>query len=230
MAFPFIVTTGSTANLSVTGSASLTAPSSIVAGNLLLLLVQCTGVNGYSVSGAGTLLGFSADSSAASVLACYVKAAAGGDTATITPGDASAHSAAAFWHQIAGWSGNLSDITLAANNPGTTALGSLDPPNLSAAFTRDNLWFAAGAGTGAPSSITAAPTNYSGLTVNGYGSNAGTLCYATRNLNASSENPGTFTGSLQARINMTVCVAPYLFQAPPVRQTPIVPRLRAANW
>lgn len=205
MTFPTIVSSASSANLSG-ASVGLSMPSGLVAGNALVLFTQYTGGSGYNVSG-WDLVATAADSSAASALAIWRKLCTGSDTATLTTNDSLSHVGASICHQISGWSGTLADITGTAANPGTTASGTLDSPNHTAPFTRDNLWFTVGAGTGAPAMTE--PTGYTGNASTAlYGTNAATLAQAWRNSNAGSENPGAWTGNLTARIYATVVVPP----------------------
>src|SRR5574337_236044 len=83
------------------------------------------------------------------------------------------------------------DTTTATGSSSTTP----DPPNLNATTAKDYLWCVYATGS-TNSSVSAYPTNYStGHSSNGNSSPAFCCASAIRSLNASSENPGTFTFS-----------------------------------
>lgn len=222
MAFPTI-TGGPTATQNASGSSiSVTMPGGIVAGELLLLFCAVTGAS-HSVSG-WTSIASSLSGSGGSVVACWAKVAAGSDTATISP--SGSQQGGAIVHRIGGWSGVLADVTGTATNQGVTTAAP-NPPNHTAPYLRDNLWFAVGGGNGTPSMT--APANYGSLSTALLGGSSAILAQASRALNAASENPGAFTGSVGNPTVMTIAVpppvaAPLLFQQRRRRFRPLLNR------
>lgn len=106
------------------------------------------------------------------------------------------------------WSGDLADVEFASANDRTT---NPDPPNLDPAGygAEDILWIAF-AGHDGNYSLSAGPTNYTALTERRWADSAGAgVRAAWRNLNATSENPGTFTGAnIDDWVAVTIAVRP----------------------
>jgi hypothetical protein len=84
-----------------------------------------------------------------------------------------------------------------------------NPPNHTPSGGAQNyLWIAAAVTDSDTNSPTAAPTNYDEL-AKIVGSNGGaSVTVAERELNASSENPGTFTNGLISWVTFTIAIAP----------------------
>lgn len=212
MTFPSVVgSPGTTAN-GLGTSVALTMPSSIVAGRLLLLLVYAGRAAGtpFTVSGWTQIGSHQLSSNSLEAAACYAKVAVGSDTATWGSGDGSSRGVAAQCYQIDGWSGVLADVRCAGAS-GAAGAAAPDSPNLAAASTADTMWFALGAGAGTPTMT--APTNYTNLTNTLLGFSTLTMSVARRDLNAASENPAAFTGSLSRSVALTVSVPPSTVQA-----------------
>jgi hypothetical protein len=193
-------------------------PASIVAGRLLMANIA-TRVNSPSIAVSGwTALGIVVNG-INSTLATFVKTAAGSDTGSVT--GSSGSQVSALTYQIDGWSGVLGNVGYAQVS------ATLDPPSLTMPAAADYLWLpAVGCLNLVPS---AAPTNYSNLLT---ASNTPIfLGSARRTLNASSEDPGAFTGSGTSPVAATIAVPPVAAAASTsFLQTPLVPRLRSYNW
>lgn len=102
-------------------------------------------------------------------------------------------------------------LSVASNDNGLVA--NIDPPNLApSAGALDWLWFAFGVKARTDNAVTAYPANYgSNQATNqvGSGSAGHTTALATRNLNASSDNPGVFTCvSTRAALGFTFALRP----------------------
>jgi hypothetical protein len=208
--YPVVEGSNTGANAGGTGTSSYSAPlpSSITAGELLLLFVSAgagaartvtTPTNWSSLFnsiGAGSLRRFCG----------FYKFANGSEGASVTV----AASANSFWsstaYRISGYQG--------APQAGTTATGSAsnpDPPNLTPSWgSAKTLWIAAaGRDAGGASDFSASPANYSALIQNGGSGSANHSATASayREFQAASENPGTFTSNSDWAAN-TVAIRP----------------------
>jgi hypothetical protein len=198
MAFPTVVNSASTSSTaSGTTSLSLSIPSSIVSGNLLLAVCAALHNTSLSMSGwtqVGTLVGSNA-------LAVFAKTAAGGDTGTLTTsGSAETFGVTVF--QVSGWSGSISDVGFAG---GVQSSGAPNPPSLTMPVSADYLWFACGS---AGSACTAAPANYTNR-INSPTASGCIMNTAQRQLTATTEDPGAFTGGFTASSGVaTLAIAP----------------------
>lgn len=199
MAPPSVVTSSSDANVSGT-SIALTEPSSLVVGNLLLLLTLCSGASGHTVSG-WTQVASQITNSGGAFMRAWAKEVVGGDTATITTTGGS-QSAGAICRQIEDWSGRISDITGTGAVSGSTAAP--NPPSHAAVCDRETLWLACGGGNGNPTFT--APSSYSGLLQVGIASNASKIAQAWRQFEELTEDPSAFGGSTTTWTALTVSV------------------------
>lgn len=219
MAFPTVVDSANT-NVS-SGATAISMPASIVAGNLLLMFAGINIASGSpTISSGWTAVGNTSNGPNLS-LHVWAKVAAGGDTATITVPSSSPGGVTTY--QISGWDGVIADIGYA----GAAVSAPVNPPALTMASTKDFLWFAA-ATQGGFSAPSAAPTNYTNL-VNA-GTSAGFLGTARRNLTASSDDPGAFSGGSGTAVGATVAVTP---TAAGVSVRPVIVRqavMRAAYY
>lgn len=124
----------------------------------------------------------------------FYKIADGSEGAT-TPTWTASISTTAIWQviRVTSWHGTTPPEALTSSGDASNA----DPPNLTPSWGADDtLWLAiAGHTAGSSAAFTAAPTNYTAFQNDGTstGGSAVSLASATRNLNASSEDPGTFT-------------------------------------
>lgn len=195
--FPtWLSTTGSVQDV-VTTSHVFTMPGTINAGDLLIAVLTLNSVSASSWSGSFTE--FTDAGAVANNIAAAWKIAAGGDTVTCTSSGASR--SAKHLIRIQAGTFNTSQVPVA----GTSATGTStapNPPNLTPAWGLfKNLFIAVSghntAGASPPTAITGWPTNYgTGQTSTGGGAGSGgnnRLGTACRQLEAASDNPGTFT-------------------------------------
>ncbi len=208
MAFPSVATaTSGRTTASNTTSHAITLPSGISAGNLLLVAFAVdanptvtvnTGVSGPN----WTKLGQTSNTGADVTGAIFWKIAAGGDALTLTT-DSSEQSSHTSYR-----------ITGASKVTGAAAQGSStnsDPPNLSGPYsTQDYLWIVTRAGD-STTVATVAPTNFTNfITLAAAGTNGASSNSAEYQLNASSQNPGTFTSATEQWVSYTLCVVPII--------------------
>lgn len=113
--------------------------------------------------------------------------------------------------KVTGWHGTTPPEV---GTPSSGDASSANPPNLAPSFaSEDILWIVvAGHSAASAAAFTAAPTNYTGFANNG-ASSGGAACSiasAARQLNAASEDPGTFTagGSNRWWASVTIAVRP----------------------
>uniref|UniRef100_UPI003F49A749 hypothetical protein n=1 Tax=Pseudonocardia sp. CA-138482 TaxID=3240023 RepID=UPI003F49A749 len=142
---------------------------------------------------------------------------------------------------ITGWAGVVANIGFADFTNSSTADATPNPPALTpTGGAQDYLWIVncslPTSATGAQP--TTAPTNYTNLLISptsGSGSaSIGNLATAWRNLNAATEDPGTFSGGTSNLWSAeTLAIPPaasVAAPAQPLRTTPLVPRLRSINY
>jgi trimeric autotransporter adhesin len=206
MAFPTIQT-ADTKNGVVTVNANswtLTYPTNIAAGDLLLAFVGTDGTPG-SISFTGGFTAYWQNAVSAAYLIVGAKIATGSETGTFTFDMDVSESGGWRVFRITGWFGSglptSGSITGTAKDAdglsmiGTSsATANPDPPNLDPAnwATEDTLWFAA-CGVDTSRTISVYPlANNNTADVSG-GSGGATLGLCTLNDAVSSKNPGTFT-------------------------------------
>lgn len=201
MPFPVVAgQTNSTSSVSGT-SHTLSLPSSIAAGDLILFQARWlsatvpTPPTGYTqlyqiVGGTVNAAGF-------------YKIAAGGETTISVTFDATVGTVRSISHRI---TGHGSAIEAATNVQLSTA--NHDPPNLAPSWgVTDNLWLTTA--SGGSSNYTAVPANYGNSVFDPSTAIGDALIVcARRNLNASSENPGTFTNTSANGLTATIAVRP----------------------
>lgn len=174
-------------------SLAVTLPSSIVAGNLLFIFFACSttaGTSTMTVPAGWTALYNQAGGGNLRVCAGIYKVASGSEGSSVTVTWSRAVTIAAVAFQVTGYTGTPVDGTLATGS--STAP---NPPSLTSGFGAvDTLWLGTChvSGGSVPSAV---PANYSSVgTSTGNGPNPRSfLGVASRNLNASSEDPGAFT-------------------------------------
>jgi len=193
MAFPTVNAQAATTD---TTTGVFTMPA-FTAGQLLLANVGCltSATGASSVNGAWTLVG-STNVGSTTFVKVWAKVAQASDTCTVAGGGRSG----GFITSIDNWSGSIAGIGYA----GTT--GAINPPALNMTTARDYLWFAGGSNF--TNSITAAPTNYTNLANASFNAGDHLLALARRTLNASSEDPGAFTGTANTAGGWTVAIPP----------------------
>lgn len=190
-AFPTVVSSNSNTTASST-THTLNLPASLVSGNLILIFFGAAANRSLSSGPSGfTQLYFSAAGSDSNI-GCWYKVSDGteGSSTSLTLGLASA--GAATTYQISGYSGNPQSATVNTNG--------LDPNSLTpSGGSKKYLWIAHGV---ASTNISALPTNYG----NALGS--GNICATgRRELEASSEDPGAFSGTGNTKAGL-VAISP----------------------
>lgn len=207
MAFPTVQSVTGTAFSSAATSFAVAMPATVNSGDLLVMLFGA-GAGGSTPPTGWTLI----DAWNANVI--FARAAdgtEGGTTATVTIGASS--KAAALVYRITGWinSGTITNDVKKAD--GASDGANPDPPSLTPGWTDDTLWLAM-AWSNASTTLTSVPTNYTSGQVQASGGTGGattkyTVFGAQRQLNAATEDPGTFTiGSSNTSIGMTVAIRP----------------------
>jgi hypothetical protein len=186
-------------------------PSNIISGDLLLAWASVRNAGTWTVPTNWTELD-SQSSGGVGELTFFYKEADGteGATATWTAGTGTT----AAWHtrKVVGWDGTTAPEVAKSTNGGGAATNT-DPPNLAPSWgSDDNLFIAIAQLSAEAITYTAAPTNYDQFT-NTSASSGGSvadIATAIRHLTASSDNPGVFTDSADARWwdAMTVGVKP----------------------
>ena len=124
----------------------------------------------------------------------YTRKADGGEGATVDVVTGTNAFAAAQVYRVTGWSGTLTDVEMSENDGASENPNS---PSLTPTFgAADHVWLTVSHSIDDDETVTAYPTNYTdGVnTLSGGGTNSGpAVGSARRELNATSENPGTFT-------------------------------------
>jgi hypothetical protein len=190
-----------TTSAGVTSPMTLNLPASIAAGDLLVCQIARRGgsqtytfpAGWVQVSGAASL------ENAQGQFDLFYKIADGTEGATISVSSTVAGSnRMTCW--IARFTGadNAGTPVAAAAAEGSATDANPDPPNFAPGLgARDFLWFAVQISESTAQSVTAYPTNYTGNQTSLNGALASTTgmrhSFASRALNASSEDPGTFT-------------------------------------
>lgn len=190
-AFPSVVSIGTTFSTSISTTYTLNLPSSLVSGNLLLML---TGNDNAAVvnsppSGWTNLL----TGNGTNILWAYYKTATGSEGSTVTLGWASGGRQQGSIYQISNWTGTPL--------VGTSSTGSDDPPNLDTGVSAKYLWLAAYHSTNISDNIVV-PSGYtsSGSQINMF------HCSGYRTNEASSENPGPFNNVIATSTTNTFAV------------------------
>lgn len=199
MAFPTVQTQNTSQESSATTTHTVSLPSGIVSGDLLLafMAIDAGSAPFTSFPGGWTEIKDVSETQNFVTLAVAYRDADGGEGASIsvstTPSAQSAHAT----YRITGHdTGNAPEISTGASGDSNTA----DPDSLTpTGGAKDYLWFALcavdGSGSTGPWAVTAAPSNYTNLvsSESGGATDGSTVGVARRELNASSEDPGTFT-------------------------------------
>lgn len=181
-------------------SHAMNLPGSIVANNGLIALVWGLNTQAISISG-WTQLGQASLPTNSRRFAVFVKKASGSEGSTQTVTTAAANQIVALVTKIDNWYEDLAgiEINFASVTTNTPNSGNLTP----SWGALDTLWIT-GFGGSVTNAFSAAPTNYSD-----YSSDQSSyVCHgAFRELNASSENPGAFTGTISSQENIAVTIA-----------------------
>lgn len=199
MAFPSAGTPVATNFDTSVTSMPVTLPATINSGDLLVALVEVrnsgtwTKPTGWSDISTLSQLG----GGSVGRLNGFYKISDGTEAGT-TPTWTASTGTTAIWQSIrvTSWHGTTPPEATTASGDATNA----NPPSLTPSWgADDDLWIAVAgnAATGDTTGFTAAPTNYGSLQSNGASSGGSTanIATGTRQLNATSEDPGTFTPS-----------------------------------
>jgi hypothetical protein len=202
MAFPSAGTPVAKAFSTSVTSMAITMPGTVNSGDLLLSFVHVrnagtwTKPSGWSEIpkiGGGNLS--QAAGGSVGKFDGFYKIADGTEAGT-TPTYTASTGTTAEWHtiRVTSWHGTTPPEGATASGDATNA----NPPSASPSWGSDDNLFIAVAGnsaTGETTGFTAAPTNYGALQSNGTSSGGSTvnIASATRQLAASSDDPGTFT-------------------------------------
>lgn len=199
MAFPSAGTPVATNFDTSVTSMPVTLPATINSGDLLIALVEVrnsgtwTKPTGWSDISTLSQLG----GGSVGRLNGFYKISDGTEAGT-TPTWTASTGTTAVWQSIrvTSWHGTTPPEAATASGDATNA----NPPSLTPSWgADDDLWIAVAgnAATGDTTGFTAAPTNYGSLQSNGASSGGSTanIATGTRQLNATSEDPGTFTPS-----------------------------------
>lgn len=205
MAFPVVAARASgRTTASDTTTHAITLPTGISAGDLLVVVFACDGNPTISVntgvSGANwnaLTQGAYSNNVRSNV---FWKIAEGSDALTLTTpaGEQSSHVSLRI-------TGGYTVTGTSANGSSTNS----NPPNHAGPDgTQDYLWVATRAGDSTVVA-TVAPTNYGNLqTLAAAGTGGASVNTAERSLNASAEDPGTFTSSSEQWVGFTLAVSP----------------------
>lgn len=205
-AYPVIEGTATYTTDSTIASHSVNLPTGIQSGNLLIMIFRAGSAVTVSSGPSGwTLLG---SRNSNGVTYVWYKTADGTEGSTVTVTTGSSIHAAAISYRISGW-GGTPEIAFAGSNVN-------DPPSLSPSWgSAETLWIAVMTNRRSDSSVSAAPTSYTGLITISQASNIGTdrsrVSSAHRFLTAASEDPGAFTtsGTIDNPHSATIAVKPY---------------------
>lgn len=202
MAFPTVQSSAISGDTASTADFNATMPTGIAAGDALVAFAECSSAQTWPTPTGWTQKDTVTGNSKTTW--CWAKVATGSDTMTVVRSGGSGNIIVAIY-RIDGWLGSIggieADIISIFDNP--------DPPNLTPSWgSADTLWIAGGGGL--PSSQTF-PTNYTSNQLNSdTGGNTDRMQTATRNLTATSEDPGVFgtAGTLGHSFALTAAVQP----------------------
>ena len=198
MAFPVVSSTNTTTIGSNTTSHTINLPASIGSGDLILVLF-CVDGNGTATTPTGYTAVFTNIGSTQRTC-LYYRIADGteGSTISITTSTTQQSSSAAY--RITSWHGTTPPEGATVTGSNTTP----DPPNLAPSWgAEDNLYICGWGYNDGTTTTTAFSTNYTGsqLSPNSGGAGGTGCAISTRDLNGSSDNPGT--GTISASENHT---------------------------
>lgn len=196
--FPSVAATETT-NITSSSAKAVALPAGIASGDRLVVVAMAANASGTpptvnTPSGWESLADatFSQDTSASAALRVLTKVADGGEGSSVSSvGTSDSTRFAAVALRIT----SSEDVGISSEASGTS--GAPNPASLSPAWgAAKTLWLAIGASF---NSITSAPTNYSDyVEVDQGGPLRANVAVATRQLEASSDDPGSFSGSSSA--------------------------------
>lgn len=199
MAFPTPGTPVQTAFSTSVTSMAVNMPATVNSGDLLIALVETRNAPTWTKPSGWNDIATIAQAGGGAVgkLNGFYKIAAGTEAGT-TPTWTASTTTTAIWQtiRVTSWHGTTPPEATTSSGDSSNA----NPPSLTPSWGADDtLWItvAGNAATGETTGFTAAPTNYTGLQSNGASSGGSTanIATATRQLTATSDDPGTFTPS-----------------------------------
>ena len=212
MAFPTPGTQVDTDFATSVTSMAVNMPATVNSGDLLLSFVSVRNAGTWNTIPTGWVkIAEQAGGGSVGETSVFYKIADGTEDGT-TPTWITSTATSAAWQvmRVTSWHGTTPPEVAVTSGDATAA----NPPNLAPSFaSEDILWVVvAGHSAASAAAFTAAPTNYTNFANNG-ASSGGAACSiasASRQLNAASENPGTFTagGSNRWWASATIAVRP----------------------
>ena len=200
--FPVVQATN-TSFESATTTPTISLPSGIVAGDLLIIALDIGGsktVTDWDVTKDFTEIVQDTETTRATLAVAY-RIADGTEGATVDVTINSADTSSHVSYRISGAGGSAPEGTIAK-----ASSGSADPPSLTPSWgLRKTLWLAMKASKNNASSVD--PSNYT----DGIGTNSGSedeIRSAVRELEAASEDPGVFTMDSEAWVAATIAIEP----------------------
>lgn len=211
MAFPTVATSATTAQSADATSISVTMPSGVASGDLLLVLVS-TGHYSATYSASGwTSLGSGSGVDGYTVSAVFYRISDGSEGSSVSFACVASATHTAIALRVTGWHGTTPpEIGTVYGGQGVSAnvLFNAVTPSWGAA---DTLWFAL-VGAMPDKTVSTYPTSYTGNQLIATATGSGTLGSAhacSRDLNATTDTPGTMVLSGGARtVGFTVAVRP----------------------
>jgi hypothetical protein len=212
---PLAIATSATWNTATSESTSfsVTLPSGIASGDLLLMIISVDGSTDGLTHTGWTELAQSTGNSENLLILGRIADGTEGATASFT--NSNAENAAANTYRITGNRNGLtsSEIAISAPTVVTSNVTTGNPPSLTPSWgSAENLWIAVCATSdGAITSIVSYPTDYTlgQLTNTNSGANGEAIMTAARLLTASTEDPGVFTWTTGRRpTTYTIAVRP----------------------
>ena len=218
MAFPTVQSRTETAVHPQSTTHDISMPATVDAGDLLLMFVAIfdpdSGTPTFTTPTGWTSIFDVANASNRSRHALFGKDADGTeDSTTVNVATNVTCVMAAVVYRITDWGGTLGSHVEASSSPSTGNSSSPDPPAVTPTGGADDyLWIPSIGAYDDNISATSAPTDYTNLidVLTGGGGNQSAQVYtAERQLNASTENPGTFSiSSNESYAGMTTVVHP----------------------
>lgn len=194
---PVLETSASSTINSAGTSHSVTMPSGITAGDIIIVFASFNVATG-NVSDPGGGWNYEENTYGSNTAVMLWKVATGSDTLTITTTSSATSAHVAF--RI---SGGTTVSSTGALGPGVSAS---DPPNHDAGVVRNYLWLAAAHTNTAD--LTGSPSGYSTIVKARETGNSRTVGGGTRANRASSEDPGTFSSATDNNYVRTVAIHP----------------------
>lgn len=217
MAFPTRESVTATQFSTASTTHNVSMPGTVSSGDLLFIIFSIEGDTTFTTPSGWTSEYVTDVNSGGGVTqgrgALYSRVADGTEgSTTVNVATGSAAEACAQTYRLSSWFGSAAGIE-AATPVTTTTTNSPNPPSFSPSWgAEDTMWIPVVHSADDDEDATSAPTNYINLvsTISGAGTNNGCgIGSATRNLNASSEDPGTFSlTASEAVATSTIAVRP----------------------